>query len=112
MQNREFIICAAIWYKDIPLKKEIPQVLPKNCDKGLVVLGHRHGQCMWTMSCLTGLRSVECGPDAVGDHEQGFLTSLNRFVGREEALEIALKENQVKDLREIRGNRLFSEDLY
>jgi hypothetical protein len=112
MQNREFILCAAIWYKDIPLKKEIPQVLPKNCDKGLVVLGHRHGQCMWTMSSLTGLRSVEEAPDGVGEYEQGFLTSTNRFVGREEALEIAIRENQVKDHNEIRGNRLFSEDLY
>jgi len=112
MQNREFILCAAIWYKDIPIKKEIPQVLPKNCDKGLVVLGHRHGQCMWTMSSLTGLRSCEIGEDCAGDHEQGFLTSTNRFVGREEALEIAIRENQVKDLKEIRGNRLFSEDLY
>lgn len=47
-----------------------------------------------------------------GDNEQGFLTSKNRFVSREEALQIALKENQVLDLKEIRGNRLFSEDLY
>jgi hypothetical protein len=112
MQNKEFILCAAIWYKDIPIKKEIPQVLPKNCDKGLVVLGHRHGQCMWTMSSLTGLRTCEIGEDCAGESEQGFLTSLNRFVGREEGLEIAMRENQVKDLREIRGNRLFSEDLY
>lgn len=109
---REYILCAAIWYRDIPLKMEIPQVLPKNCDRGLVVLGHRHGQCMWTMSCLTGLRTCEIGEDCAGDHEQGFLTSLNRFVGREEALEIAMRENQIKDLGEIRGNRLFSEDLY
>ena len=112
MTGKEYILCAAIWYKDIPLKKDIPQVLPKNCDKGLVVLGHRHGQCMWTMSSLTGLRSVENAEDGVGEHEQGFLTNLNRFVGREEALEIALREGQVKNIREIRGQRLFSEDLY
>lgn len=112
MENREFILCAAIWYKEIPIKKEIPQVLPKNCDRGLVVLGHRHGQCMWTMSSLTGLRTCEIGEDCSGEHEQGFLTSLNRFVGREEALEIALREKQVKDIHEIRGQRLFSEDLY
>jgi hypothetical protein len=34
------------------------------------------------------------------------------YVSREEGLIIAMRENQVKDLREIRGNRLFSEDLY
>ena len=67
---------------------------------------------MWTMSSLTGLRTCEIGADCAGESEQGFLTSLNRFVGREEGLEIAMRENQVKDLREIRGNRLFSEDLY
>lgn len=47
-----------------------------------------------------------------GENEQGFLTSKNRFVSREEALEIALRENQVIDLSQVRGNRLFSEDLY
>jgi hypothetical protein len=47
-----------------------------------------------------------------GENEQGFLTSKNRFVSREEALIIALRENQVMDINEIRGNRLFSEDLY
>ena len=46
------------------------------------------------------------------ENEEGFLTSKNRFVNREEGLQIALKQNQVIDLKEIRGNRLFSEDLY
>ena len=45
----------------------------KNCDRGLVVLGHRHGQCMWTMSSLTGLRSVTNAEDGVGEYEQGIL---------------------------------------
>ena len=57
--------------------------------------------------CYTGLRDAESG-----ENEQGFLTSKNRFVGRVEALQIALKENQVLDLKEIRGNRLHSEDIY
>ena len=69
---KEYILCAAIWYKDIPLQKVIDGVLPKNCDRGLVVLGHRHGQCMWTMSSLTGLRSVTNAEDGVGEYEQGF----------------------------------------
>jgi hypothetical protein len=106
--KKEYILCAAIWYKDIPLKKDIPQVLPKNCDRGLVVLGHRHGQCMWTMGSLTGLRSVENAEDGVGEYEQGFLTNTNRFVDREEGGQIAFDAGQTKDLRAT----LFSEDLY
>ena len=105
---KEYILCAAIWYKEIPLKKEIPQVLPKNCDKGLVVLGHRHGQCMWTMSSLTGLRSVTNAVDGVGEYEQGFLTNTNRFVDRKEAGQIAFAAGQTEELK----TTLYSEDLY
>ena len=107
-KKKEYILCAAIWYKDIPLKKVIDGVLPKNCDRGLVVLGHRHGQCMWTMGSLTGLRSVTNAEDGVGEYEQGFLTNTNRFVDREEGGQIAFNSGQTKDLR----TTLFSEDLY
>lgn len=106
--KKEYILCAAIWYKEIPLKKELPQVLPINCDKGLVVLGHRHGQCMWTMDCLTGLRSVTNAPDGVGEYIQGFLTNTNRFVSREEAAQIAIDSKQIKQ----HTITLYSEDLY
>lgn len=104
----ERILIAAIWYKEIPLKKIIDGVLPKNCDKGLVVTGHRHGQCMWTMGCLTGLRSVEIAEDGVGKYIQGFLTNTNRFVDREEAAKIAWKAKQIE--KEL--VTLYSEDLY
>ena len=107
-KKKEYILCAAIWYKDIPLQKVIDGVLPKNCDRGLVVLGHRHGQCMWTMSSLTGLRSVTNAEDGVGEYEQGFLTNTNRFVDREEGGQIAFVAGQTEDLR----TTLFSEDLY
>ena len=107
-KKKEYILCAAIWYKDIPLQKVIDGVLPKNCDRGLVVLGHRHGQCMWTMSSLTGLRSVTNAEDGVGEYEQGFLTNTNRFVDREEGGQIAFDAGQTKDLR----TTLYSEDLY
>lgn len=112
MALKENILCAAIWYKEIPLRKKIQGVLPKNCDEGIVISGHRHGQCMWVMGCLTGLRSVTYAPDGVGEYIQGFLTNHNRFVDRKEALKIALDNNQVLDLKEIRGDELYSEDLY
>jgi hypothetical protein len=106
----ERIICAAVWYKELECKyPNMPKesYLPKNIDRGIVFSGHRHGQCIYTKCAMTGLRDAESG-----QHEQGFLTSKNRFVSREEALQIALKENQVIDLNEIRGNKLYSEDLY
>lgn len=105
----EKIICAAVWYKELQLKKDMPieTYLPKNLDRGIVFSGHRHGQCIYTKCAITGLRDAESG-----ENEQGFLTSKNRFVSREEALEIALKQNQVIDHSQIRDNRLFSEDLY
>lgn len=106
--TEEYILCAAIWYKNIPLKKEIPGVRPKNIDHGLVVLGHRHGQCIWTVSCLTGLRTVTYAEDATGEHEQGFLTNSNRFVSREEGAKIAFNAGQIKKEKET----LYSEDLY
>jgi hypothetical protein len=107
-KKKEYILCAAVWYKDIPLQKVINGVLPKNCDRGLVVLGHRHGQCMWTMSSLTGLRTCTFGEDCSGEHEQGFLTNTNRFVDREEGGQIAFDAGQTEDLR----TTLYSEDLY
>jgi hypothetical protein len=108
MEKKEYILCAAIWCKGIPLQKEIPQVLPKNCDRGIVVLGHRHGQCIWTIGCLTGLRCVTNAPDGVGENIQGFLTNTNRFVDREEGAQIAFDSGQIEQHKIT----LYSEDLY
>jgi hypothetical protein len=110
MKKREIgerILCAAVWYKEIVVKKDIPVLStnPINCLTGLVFSGHRHGQCIYTKCSLTGLSDCESGAN-----EQGFLTSKNRFVSREEALEIALSQNQV-DISFV-GSKLYSEDLY
>jgi hypothetical protein len=105
----EKILCAAIWYKDIPIKKLIKNnVNPNNIKEGLVFCGFRHCHCMYTMVSVTGLRSVENAEDGVGEEVQGFLTNKNRFVDREEAAKIAFIAGQIKE--EI--NRLHSEDLY
>jgi hypothetical protein len=107
--NGEYILCAAIWYKDLTTQT----FLPKNIDRGLVVCGHRHGHCIDIMSKLGQLRSVQFGPDSVGESEQGFLTNTNRFVDRLEALEIAKKSNQLKADEYIHERiGLFSENLY
>lgn len=107
--DRERVICAAIWYKELPSQR----LLPKNVDKGIVVCGHRHGHCIDTMKSLGTLRTVTFGPDSVGEHEQGFLTNANRFVDRKEAVEIAVKAGQVYRNMLINPNvGLFSEDIY
>ena len=113
MTNKEYVLIAAIHYFDIPLKKIIDGVLPKNCDRGLVVTGHRHGQCIWIVGSLTGLRSVENGEDNVGEFEEGFLTSKNRFVGRNEAAKIARDAGQISwTMVDWDKVELYSEDLY
>lgn len=66
-----------------------------------IYCGHRHANILW--------QSAEVSRNP---YDQGFLTSQGRFVGREEALQIARENNQVMDITEIRGNQLFSEDLY
>lgn len=99
------ILCSAIWYKDLPTQT----YLCRNVDRGMVVCGLRHGHCIDIMSKLGKMRSVLSGPDSVGDYEQGFLTSDNRFVDRVEGMEIAINANQC--IREPRG-QLYSEDLY
>ncbi len=107
-QHIERILCAAIWYKEISLKKVLDCVLPVNIDKGIVVLGHRHGHCIWTVASLTGLRTVTHATDATGESEQGFLTNTNRFVDREGAAIIAYAAGQITEPIKT----LYSEDLY
>lgn len=103
----ESILCAATWYKELPLIK--PEVLlirgfaPYNVDKGIVFCGWRHGNCLYQKVAITGLRDGESG-----DFEQGFLTNKNRFVGRKEAGEIAFSAGQTEKLIKT----LHSEDLY
>jgi hypothetical protein len=108
----ERIICSAIWYKELPLKR--PDVLkprgsaPYNVDEGIVFCGWRHPNCMHQMMAITGKRSVE---SEVGKYIQGFLTNTNRFVDREEGARIALDFGQIEKLNYSK-NRLYSEDLY
>lgn len=103
----EKIICAAVWYKELEVKKEIANALPVNCKTGVVFCGFRHSNCIFTKCAITGLRDAESGTNV-----QGFLTNKNKFVDRSEALEIAILADQILDYDQIRGNKLFSEDLY
>jgi len=106
----ERIVCAAIWYKEFPLKDS--EVLntrgfrAANTDCGIVLFGLNHLHCMYQMVAITGLRSCE-----IGEYVHGFLTTKNRFVERVEGAEIALSCGQIEKLQ-YSETKLYSEDLY
>lgn len=112
-ENKEYILCAAVWYKDLPMKK--PEILehrgfrPYNVDRGVVVSGWRHMNCIYQMVAITGLRSIE---SEAGEEVQGFLTNKNRFVDREEGYRIAESAGQLNDRSRGGSTILYSEDLY
>lgn len=104
----ERILCAAIWYKDLPLVyTDFPptHLRPVNCDRGIIFCAQRHLQCLYQMIAMTGKMQHEAGEEV-----QGFLTSTNRFVDRKEGMKIALEANQV--INPYHSDILFSEDLY
>ena len=98
----EKIICAAVWYKDLPT----PVHGPVNIDRGIVFSGHRHVHCMHQMVTIFGKRNYEAG-----EYIEGFLTNKNRFVDRVEGGVIAIESGQVNKLN-YSSTKLFSEDLY
>jgi hypothetical protein len=93
---KEICICAAVVTGD-----------------GILVRGHRH------VDCLVAIRRMgKKEATSQGGRQQGFVTSINRYVTREEALEIQ-KEAGIVSADEIHGytvnpkaTGLFSEDLY
>lgn len=82
MCNKEIVICAAIWVQD---GKKRPYQ-PTNIPSGTVFCGLRHPSILSQLAAY-GIahknRSV-----------QGFLTSKNRFLTREEASELVRNNNQ------------------
>lgn len=106
----EKIYCAAIWYAELNPISEVRN--PENISEGVVVLGHRHGDIIKNVFNLLGKRTVMYGDNSVGKTVQGFLTTKNRFVDRDEAAEIAWKENQILDKSISNPNHLYSEDIY
>lgn len=101
MYNKEIVICAAIWVQD---GKKRPYQ-PINIPSGTVFCGLRH--------CSIISQFVAYGIAHKNRSVQGFLTSKNRFLTREEASELVKNNNQemVVDRNAIR-EQLYSEDLY
>ncbi len=98
--DNEIVICSAI---------RLPN--------GKIFRGHRHPDCIKTAYEFV----VWNGGINPGDHhwnssmsyDQGFITSRNRYVDREEALKIQLAAG-IKSAchSDYRKNQLYSEDLY
>jgi len=100
--SKEYIICSAIWYPT--LDTDIHN--PKNIKTGMVVCGRRHHNVISVMAKL-GVRT------ATANHTQGFMTSHNRFLDREESAKLAIEIKQIErtpDQEEI--PTLVSEELY
>lgn len=80
---------------------------------GYIVRGHRHADAIRTASMYPRYaENWEC-PFGENGEDQGFVTSRNRYVTREEglALQLAAGIESVAD-GGYRGGILFSEDLY
>lgn len=99
--TKEIVICAAIWVQD---GKKRPHQ-PTNIPSGAVFCGLRH--------CSIISQFAAYGIAHKNRSVQGFLTSKNRFLTREEASELVRNNNQemVVDRSAIR-EQLYSEDLY
>lgn len=96
----EYVMSAANYYDD----GKDHLFKPYNIDKGFIVSGWRHGCCGETYMILN--------PEATrwDNCVQGFLTTKNRFLNRDEALELVRETGQL--VGGIIGGELTSEDLW
>lgn len=68
---------------------------------------NRHHDVIWEIARLNNISTVRANGD-----NQGFLDESGNYLTRKEALLVALEHGQVKDVGQIRGKNLFSEDLW
>lgn len=107
----ERILCAAIWYDD---GKEY-RMQPINISSGIVVSGHRHPHCkvilmtMFYPNWQTDTLQEQIKNTVNNKEVQGFLTSNNRFITREEAVKLWKRCGKEPMFH---SDSLFSEDLY
>jgi len=96
----EYVVCAANWIDD-----GIDYLYkPYNINKGIVYSGNRHPSIFEQTNRIYPFEKY--GELTV----QGFLTTKNRFLTREEALELVKSNGQLKN--KLLGSELTSEDLW
>lgn len=99
MEEKEFILSAAIWIND----NQIHEQQPENIKIGFVICGRRHSNCYQTITDLRGdldkyFKSLNTSLNKLEtDYGQpGFITSLDRYVDRKEGWVIAKANNQIQ----------------
>jgi hypothetical protein len=115
----EYIICSAIYIEETENNKNLfsddisKLVKPRNKDSGIVISGLRHAHCIWLFVAIVKAANPDITQEQVDDmtngfSEQGFLTSHNNYLTREEAAEfIGICPRTGESTK-----TLFSEDLY
>lgn len=113
--NKEYILCAAIWFND----GKVYEHQPVNIESGFVVTGRRHHNCYATLSAIG--KAIDFEDRVLRAFErlenkrdnQGFITNTNRFVDRKEGYQIAVSANQiVNGIIDKNNPILISENLY
>lgn len=116
MENKEFILCAAIWIND----NQYHEGQPENIEIGFVISGRRHHNCYQTINDLIGnvndyFKKLNISDDDYRNH-QGFITSTDRYVNRRDGFQIAKNNNQIQFGLSASENGddsiLISENLY
>jgi len=113
---KETIICSAIFINNG--KEHNGQ--PTNIKTGYIISGRRHHNCYATLAAIMGgteemLSSNILSNANHSNKDQGFVTSLNRYVDRKEGFVIAKRENQLlaPSLHDHEGEHILtSEDLF
>jgi hypothetical protein len=106
---KEYILCACNHYDDGI--NHINQ--PVNIKTGFVTCGRSHHNCIATFALIQKDINREETVKLMNNETQGFITNLDRFVDRLEALAIAQKADQIKGDQYIHDRiGLFSENLY
>lgn len=122
--SKEYIICAAIWYKD---GTEAPRgLIAQNIDSGVVIGQWRHGNCinvrstnpLWNAKRLSERGNdnpmrIEKYEDTLEyyDYVDGFLTSKGRFLDRYQAAKIALECGQIDEKTALRTYDRTDDDI-
>lgn len=121
--KKEYILCAAIWYKD---NTEAPRgMIAQNIDTGVAIGQWRHGNCInvrstnpvWNAKKLAERKGetpmITKYEDTLEyyDHVDGFLTSEGRFVDRWQGMKLAYEAGQVDEKRAFRSEERIEEDV-
>lgn len=109
MKENEKVLIPAIHYDD----GKTYDNQPTNIKKGFVLTGFRHNLIYSQLKIIQDkLRGVDVRKIFREiPHTEGFITNKNRFVSREEALIIAVREDQLVT-NSLDLTKLYSEDLY